>query len=240
MQNPTSLRSSLLLALAAASLLTSACGTELEEAGDLEVPPTMDLGGIDPTGRSEAFGGGNGAPSGSHYNLNLIGVPKQKSADMTGNQGHRIFVNLEGRTRIDLGEGEFQVLDANGTDGRARFQLPAPDPDGDGVTAYSVWARALGTPGGSSTTTTCATDPTTGEEVCSTESLVLVRSSGKSRFSDVSRELLFVYADLDGDGTAERYGLFDDALTDYFWGYDNQGLKLAQLRFYPVSSTAGL
>ncbi len=30
---------------------------------------------------------GNGAPSGSHYNLNIICVPNGKKADMTGTQG---------------------------------------------------------------------------------------------------------------------------------------------------------
>jgi hypothetical protein len=39
---------------------------------------------------------GNGGPSGSHYTLNIIGVPKGKSADMTGNNGSRIFVLLNG------------------------------------------------------------------------------------------------------------------------------------------------
>lgn len=192
------------------------------------------------TGTSQILATGNGAPSGSHYSLNIIGVPRNKSADMTGNEGHRIFVSMSGRTKIELGEGDFQVLDANGTDGVARFQLPNPDPDGDGVTTYSVFARALGTPGGSSVTTTCATDPTTGEEVCSTEQLVLVRGTGRSSFSDVSRDLLFIYADIDGDGDEDRVSLFDDRLTDYFWQYDNNGLKLAQLRFYPVPSSAGL
>ena len=43
---------------------------------------------------------GNGAPSGPHYNLNIIGVPKDKTADMTGNNGHRIFVPLLGKTSI--------------------------------------------------------------------------------------------------------------------------------------------
>lgn len=47
---------------------------------------------------------------------------------------------------------------------------------------------------------------------------------------------LNIYADLDGDGTAERYPLFDEALQDCFWSYDNNGLKLLQLRFYPVPS----
>lgn len=153
---------------------------------------------------------------------------------MTGNQGHRIFVPLMGKTKILLSEGDFQVLDANGTDGSASFRLPSPDPDGDGITSYSVFARALGKPGGSARIVTCATDPVTMEEVCSTLSYIAVRNSGKSSFTNVSAELLFIYADLDGDGRDERYSLFDDRLQDYFWEYDNTGLKLLQLRFYEV------
>ncbi|MEE8409465.1 MAG: hypothetical protein V3T05_07665, partial [Myxococcota bacterium] len=107
---------------------------------------------------------GNGSPSGSHYNLNIIGVAKDKTADMTGNSGRRIFVALSGKSKILLAEGEFKVLDANGTDGSAKFQLPDPDPENDGITTYSVFSRALGKPGGSSTMTTCATDPLTGDE----------------------------------------------------------------------------
>lgn len=181
---------------------------------------------------------GNGAPNGAHYNLNIIGVSQDKTAPMDGNNGGRIFVPLYGKTSIGLKEGDsYQVLDANGTDkDGAAFQLPNPDPDNDGVTEYSVWARALGKPGGSSKTTTCAYD-VDGTLWCSVYSMVLVRSKGKSSFTDVSKELLYVYADLNGDGTAERYPLFDSAMQDYFWSYDNNGLKLAQLRFYDVSST---
>lgn len=181
--------------------------------------------------------GGNGAPSGAHYNLNLIGV-NDKTADMDGNNGHRIFVKLTGNTKIWLAEGDdFQVTDANGTDNDgAAFTLPNPDPDNDGITEYSVFARALGGPGGTSTMTTCATDPISLEEICSTESLVSVRSKGKSTFSNVSRELLYIYYDLDGDGTAERYNLFHDDLEDYFWSYDNNRLRILQLRFYPIAT----
>src|SRR5690242_14843216 len=39
---------------------------------------------------------GNGAPSGSHFNLNIIGVPKNKTAKMDNNDGRRIFVQLWG------------------------------------------------------------------------------------------------------------------------------------------------
>jgi len=65
---------------------------------------------------------GNGAPSGAHYNLNIIGVSKGKSSDMTGDNGHRIFVPLSGTTKIMLSEGDFAVLDGNGTDGSAAFR----------------------------------------------------------------------------------------------------------------------
>lgn len=183
-------------------------------------------------------GAGNGAPNGAHFNLNIIGVSKDKTAPMTGDNGGRIFVPLYGKTSISLKEGDtFAVLDANGTDkDGASFQLPNPDPDNNGVTEYSVWARALGKPGGSSKTTTCATD-VDGTLWCSIYSMVLVREKGKSSFTDVSKELLYVYADINGDGITERVPLFDTALQDYFWSYDNNGLKLAQLRFYEVSST---
>lgn len=192
-----------------------------------------------------SFATGNGAPNGSHYNLNIHGVPQGKTADMTGSSGHNIFVPEYGKCKINLSQGDFRVLDANCTDGPAAFQLPNPDPTNSGVTVYSVWARALGKPGGSSKTTTCAdlvtTDPVTGETIttnyCSVYTLTLTRQKGKSTFGDVSKYLLYIYADLNADGTLERYPLFDPALQGYFWDYDNKGLKLVQLRFYPQSTT---
>ena len=48
----------------------------------------------------------------------------------------------------------------------------------------------------------------------------------------MNHTLLYVYADVDGDGVIDRMPLFDSRLEDYFWQYDNQGLKLVQLRFY--------
>jgi hypothetical protein len=217
-RSPLAVSIPLALALAGAG-----CEPAEPESSDLEpVPPS--------------YLTGNGAPSGAHFTLNIIGVPKNKSAPLTGNNGSRIFVPLSGSTKINLKEGDFQVLDANGTDGSAAFQLPNPDPDNDGTTTYSVFARALGKPGGSSKTTTCATD-STGETWCSVYSAVAVRESGRSRFTNVSRELLYLYADLNGDGTLERYNLFNDTLQDYYWQYDNSGLRLLQLRFYEVSTT---
>jgi len=196
---------------------------------------------------SAIAGKGNDMPSGPHYNLNIIGVSKDKNdntEDDWGGNGHRIFVNLEGNTKIELSEGDFKVLDGNGTDGTAAFQLPNPDPDNSGVTEYSVFVRALGTPGGSATMTTCAYDPADGSLHCNTGELVvgLERGKGKPVTQNVSKELLYLWdVDLDGDGVVDlnRVPLFDAALEGYFWDYNNNGLKVAQLRFYPCSTYVG-
>lgn len=186
---------------------------------------------------------GNGAPSGSHYQINIIGVANPKTADMTDEDGigRRIFVKLDGKSNIYLTEGDFAVLDANGTDqDGARFQLPAPDEDCDGNTDYSVFARALGKPLGSATVTNCATY--NGEVICETDTeeiLSVERTAGRSRFTNVTKKLLYIYVDITDDGVnnPQRYPIFDDRLEDYYWEYNNSGLKVLQLRFYPVSTT---
>jgi len=187
---------------------------------------------------------GNGAPSGSHFNLNIIGVSHDKNPNMNGNgSGNVIFVDLGSRTgdavttKILLSQaadGVFEVLDKNGTDGEASFALPVPG-------TYTVWARALGTPGGQSKIATCATfvDPITGLStiLCSTENEVFVRGTGKSSFRNVTSALTTISLPLGspaqlacGTGTVS---LFDACLQDFLWQYDNNGLKLLQVRFYP-------
>jgi len=215
---------------------------------------------------------GNGAPSGSHYNLNIIGVPKDKTATMTTGDGHRIFVQLwGGEDAVSLNgklsnqllkvnkiflqpapAGEsFQVLDANATDSSgALFQLPA-----DVSATWTVWGRALGTPGGKANMTTCATtaglDGILGtaddEVICSMGTLSLDRTKGKQTFTNVSGDLLFITIVVDPTTNASlatclgvtststvAVSLFNGCLQNYFWNYDNQGLKLLQLRFYPA------
>src|SRR5207249_1747779 len=117
-------------------------------------------------------------------------------------------------------DGTFQVLDANGTDDTASFELPAPG-------TYTIWARPLGQPGGSATMTTCAIDPTTDETVCSTGNEVFVRGTGKSSFRDVTTNLTTITLTdqtlIDTCGT-DTVSLFDGCLEGYFWRYDNNGL----------------
>ena len=189
---------------------------------------------------------GNGAPSGEHYNLNIIGVSHAKNGDLTGG-GNVIFVGLGTKTdavttKIMLEQsasaGVFEVLDKDGTDGQAKFSLPAPG-------GYTVWARALGKPYGEGSLTTCATDVTGAPaegDICSTLSEVFVRGTGKSSFRNVTTNLTTISLDPVLDAAAvdacggTTVSLFDGCLEGYFWQYDNNGLKLLQLRFYPAAS----
>jgi len=210
-------------------------------------------------------GNGNGAPSGAHFNLNIIGVEKGKKPAMDDQNGHVIFVKLgkAGRvsTKIWLAEGPFKVMDANGTDSDgATFQLPAndceaaldagndPSIDCSNETIYTVWARALGKPGGSAIINTCRTDTTdvygddTVDDYCSTESVEVTSETGKGKkvFDNVTRELTTVCVDwwddtlgeLGTDGICDSREQLFDYDEDYWWTYDNNGLRLAQLRFY--------
>ena len=210
---------------------------------------------------------GNGAPNGAHYNLNIIGVPKGKSAPLTGSTGGRIFVllnggedatSLNGKPYNQLNKvntiglvpapaGEsFQVLDANATDADgALFQLPS-----DVSSAWTVWGRAVGTPGGTAIQTTCAAsfiDTTDGQIYCSTDSAMYLPHKGKSTFMNVTTQLLFLSVTVDSvatpglatclgvTGTASvTVSLFNSCFQNYFWNYDNNGLKVLQLRFYPA------
>ena len=176
-------------------------------------------------GALQAQATGNGAPSGAHYNLNLIGVKKTDQLPNDSNNGHRIFVNLKGISKIYLYPGDFAVLDADATDGRGAFQLLDP-----ATHEYTVWARAVGKPGGNGQITTCATDPITLEQVCSLNSVILMRTNGKQSFTNVTNELTTLCT-----ATLGCVNIFDPAFQDYLWSYDNNGLKVVQLRFYQVS-----
>ncbi len=190
---------------------------------------------------------GNGAPNGQHWNLNIIGVSKDKNmpADLGGGA---IFVRLGSddvtvRTRINLECGDdFAVLDKDGTDGSATLQLmdPYPDDVSPGINTgedpvYRIYIRALGKPGGSAVMTSGFTDEN-GIDWWSLESVSVERTKGLSRFSDETLKLTTIYVDITNDGIDNpvRYNLFGNSLWDYFWDYDNNGLKLLQMRIYLV------
>ncbi|MHC4069210.1 MAG: hypothetical protein ACYSR8_06470 [Planctomycetota bacterium] len=206
---------------------------------------------------------GRGGPSGPHYTLNILGKAWDDKAPIEDcGEGHRIFVKLgqaenlkkgksaiKATTDIMLTEGPFAVIDCDGTDGEATFQLPDPNGGKSGCTAYSVWIRALGKPGGDANMVLCATyddpcDPSPPGEICG-DVVELRRRSGKGhaqKFRNVSLELLticvYICTDYNettqqcDDGYWERMYLFDPRLEDELWRYNNKGLKHAQIRFY--------
>lgn len=255
---------------------------------------------------SPAFALGNGYPSGGQdYTLQIIGVPKDKSATMDNNNGHRIFVQLYSDNtvtspggknnhlakggsddqnhiylcnstngendvvdprcdawRLDGHVGDFGVIDANGTDGDgAMFGLPDPcagDVSTDGCTpTYAVWARAKAG-SGSATITTCADETGTGfdgtDDVwCGSNGITLSKQTAHKAI-DVSDNLLHMTITVDDatdpelaacidsgpngtDGQPDSYDiyLFDRCFENYFWNYDNNGLKVLELRFYSIA-----
>ena len=194
---------------------------------------------------------GNGAPSGPHYELGIIGVTDPKTEPLTGSNRHTIFValgvNKKGGdviSNIYLTQGPFTVCDGNGftpaTDCQgnpvpgagngAVFQLPCDaltDTCPTGTTqAYTIWARAVGTPGGKSIVTTCGTTDL-GAVICSTANKVFMRGSGQQKFRDVTTTLTTI------DTTLGTVSLFGAGFENFFGQYDNYGLKLLQVRFYP-------
>ena len=130
------------------------------------------------------------------------------------------------QTPVELGNA-FQVIDGNAcSKGGAEFMLPAnPYSCGTGLTndpacinedltfqEYRVFVRLVGKPNTKIGVTTCAVDPVdplnpdpnVDPILCSTESVIKVRMTGKNsmRFEDVSTQLLTICVDttLPADG----------------------------------------
>jgi len=131
-------------------------------------------------GLGTAFANPEGTPDATRlFKFNIIGVDNPKN-DMEQGAGKVIFVNLNEPSKINLvlnteaglAADEFAILNKDATDSDpqdpdsgALIALPDPglDPyvvgakgDADVWSAYSVYIRSLGQPGGWATITTCA------------------------------------------------------------------------------------
>lgn len=151
--------------------------------------------------------------------------------------------DLDGKIEDNGDDTAVQLLNCNETIDTTNGTIVPVDETSIVPTAnYQVWARALGQPGGSATATTCAT--VQGEIQCSLENTVMTRTTGKSSFTDVTNEMTSLLVDYctvvdptTGDcttSTLTRVALFAGDTEDWFWNYNNNGLRLAQLRFYEV------
>lgn len=199
---------------------------------------------------------------GKHYNLNIIGVQYDKTADMNDTHGHTIFVPLNkdgsvSRTvtinviRNETEPGKFQVLDRNATDGNGA--LIAVPFENMGTLSFNVYATALGKPGRE----VYFEAETKFKDTCINCELLVGNftikrdkgNKGKQKpvvvdISDIFRASGCI--DLDpgvNPGCTAGDIEFDDVwvfnipeLETYNWQYTNKGLKLMQVRFYPTTS----
>jgi hypothetical protein len=191
--------------------------------------------------------------NGQHFNLNIIGVPKGKTADMSNWDRHTVFVSLGATgavsTKIIVQPNtadptSFAVIDGNGTDGTAVIAVPYQS---YGTLSYNVYATALGKPTGTVFVNGYAefTDGTYG--ALDLGSFSLTRKNGTPKALDISDIFRATgYIDLDGSGTLttgdttfSNIWVFNiPTLVDYYWNYSNNGLKLMQVRFYQTTSGA--
>ena len=65
--------------------------------------------------------------------------------------------------------------------------------------------------------------------------LTLSRKFGQNSYDNVTKYLLYAYACV--SGTIKRVPLFSALTSQWYWQYDNTGLKNASLRFYPGVQT---
>jgi hypothetical protein len=191
--------------------------------------------------------------SGPHFNLNIIGVSKDKTVPgKTDSNRHTIFVPLQSggdvprQVKIYYIAGDhFEVLDGNATDdNEATIMVPSVE---YGDLCYDVYAVGLGKPNGIALVSAdCAIDdlPDACQVALLLDSFTVERSKGKPKsvnISDVFRAEGCIDLDSDsacdtGDISFQNLWIFNvPQLVDYFWDYDNNGLKLMQTRFYPTT-----
>jgi hypothetical protein len=93
-----------------------------------------------------------------------------------------------------------------------------------------------------------------GDGIASVEQVgseITLRTTGKSTFKNVTAELLTIVLKVeveietdDGEGEIQtvyvRVPIFDDMLENEYWEYDNNGLKILQMRFYEIGTDVSL
>ena len=204
-----------------------------------------------------AAGVGNQCDGKFLFKMNIIGVDKGKNPPMNNTSRKTIFVKLQGQSDILLTQGEFSVCDGNSWDQAydcngiaignltgAVFQLPCnlnvpadiTCVAGTTEACYDVYFRALGTPGGGVTITTCGELADGTMRVCSSENTGLIsRNHGKPTFTKVTNQLTSIVALI--NGKIQRTALFTDAFQQFLWQYDNQGLRNGMVDFCGADCT---
>ncbi len=149
---------------------------------------------------------GNGAPSGKHETINIIGVNNDKNDNYDGGNGSVIFVKRTGTTTFYVqGGNNFAILDHDGTDGYVGTKeagtatttttgtpgipgLIFPYDDETGTWQVSIWIRLLG-PKGSEVNWTSYYYDTAGQIYVLWDSFSLSKD-GQSKFTERTGSLL--------------------------------------------------
>jgi len=170
------------------------------------------------------------SPSIDYYALNLVGVSDKVNSSLSSNS---LYIPVKGQCVISVKENTFKITDNDCTDNVASFSLPVASPSAE-LSSYDVYARVIGKPKGKVDEQTCQSDPTTEDTYCFTNSTLDLQNNSANTLTDGTNALLTVYVDLTSNGDMKAYNLFDNAMQNYFWNYNKNGYKVAQLRLYPT------
>jgi hypothetical protein len=172
--------------------------------------------------------------NGAHYTLNILGK-KNVGGDFDNPDRHTMFVPLDGDANITMTQGdEFAVLDGNGMDGDAIFQIPSGE-----AKNFKVYVVSLGKPGNGvdiDYPDGWIYNNDTGLWYVEIATVHVVGHSKKPVWTDATEWFYMEYEWADGGMIWEGYmwnvptELFDE--TGYWW--DMQGCdQHLQVRFYP-------
>lgn len=203
-----------------------------------------------PVGVAMAGVGSEIPDNGKHYNLNIIGVPRDKTAAMDNSNRHTIFVPVDSNGSVSRqvtiefmrnpdDPTEFRVKDGNACDDNyALIYVPY---ENMGDLSYNVYAIALGKPGGNAANVTASVTfkgGTTGTLLM--ENFTLKRDRGKPTVKDISNIFRASGTIAYGDGSTQAFNnvwVFNiPDLLQYLWDYDAKGLRHMQVRFYETTS----
>ncbi len=215
------------------TILFTSCQKENVNAGDA----ITIISGQDFLDRKELTKGDS--PKTNHYSLNLVGVPDDKFEAFYDDERSEesIYVGLRGNSRVMLRKASqdegFGIIEANGLEDVAIFQLPTLS-----ETEYQLFVRPLGIPRAESQPHDV--DPSTNEDIASMGTIIIVKGNGADRDTDIGSKLMTVNVaaeDINRDDVIDEldittYKIFDEVLEGYLWEYNDEGLKVSQLRFY--------
>jgi hypothetical protein len=197
--------------------------------------------------------------NGKHFNVNIIGVPNGKTADMDNTNGDTIFVPLD---KSGLVAKTCKIYMAANVDDPDRFQIVdrnACDADGAkilvpfeyyGTLSYNVYAISLGKPSefGVSIEATATFQTNTTADLLMDSVQIEARQAGKPKVTEISDIFRATGWIDEAGGTAGVYDPGIDiafnnvwvfnipTLLEYYWDYTTTDLRHMQLRFYETTS----